>query len=61
MMRRLRCYLFFLVSFSIVAVTSQTVTAKSLSVEEARAIAEEAYIYGFAIVENYKAIFGMCV
>ena len=22
---------------------------------------EEAYIYGFAIVENYKAIFGMCI
>ncbi len=29
--------------------------------DEARALAEDAYTYGFAIVENYKAIFGMCV
>jgi hypothetical protein len=33
----------------------------TLTPDEARQIAEEAYIYGFAIVENYKAIFGMCV
>ena len=32
-----------------------------LTADEARALAEEAYTYGFAIVENYKAIFGMCV
>ncbi|MEA1896875.1 MAG: DUF1214 domain-containing protein [Bacteroidota bacterium] len=32
-----------------------------LSAEEAKEIAKEAYIYGFAIVENYKAIFGMCI
>ena len=32
-----------------------------LAPSEARQIAEEAYIYGFAIVENYKALFGMCV
>ncbi|MCO5228520.1 MAG: DUF1214 domain-containing protein [Thermomicrobiales bacterium] len=29
--------------------------------ESAKALAFEAYIYGFAIVENYKAIFGFCV
>jgi hypothetical protein len=34
---------------------------QNLTPSEARKIAEEAYIYGFAIVENYKAIFGMCV
>ena len=34
---------------------------RNLTSSEARQIAEEAYIYGFAIVENYKAIFGMCV
>ena len=33
----------------------------NLTPSEAQQIAEEAYIYGFAIVENYKAIFGMCV
>ena len=32
-----------------------------LSAEEAKEIAKQAYIYGFAIVENYKAIFGMCI
>ena len=32
-----------------------------LSPKDARQLAEEAYVYGFAIVENYKAIFGMCV
>lgn len=37
-------------------------TASSeLAPSEPREIAEEAYIYGFAVVENYKAIFGMCV
>ena len=34
---------------------------KPLTVDHARRLAEEAYVYGFAIVENYKAIFGMCV
>lgn len=29
--------------------------------DEARDLAIEAYTYGFAVVENYKAIFGMCV
>jgi len=29
--------------------------------DEARALAYEAYTFGFAIVENYRAIFGMCV
>lgn len=32
-----------------------------LDASHARALAEEAYVYGFAMVENYKAIFGMCV
>lgn len=32
-----------------------------LGVGEAHRLAFEAYVYGFAIVENYKAIFGMCV
>ena len=34
---------------------------KKLTSEDAHQLAEEAYAYGFAIVENYKAIFGMCV
>ncbi|WP_200979114.1 DUF1254 domain-containing protein [Echinicola sp. 20G] len=33
----------------------------SITAEEAKKLAEEAYIYGFRIVENYKAIFGMCI
>ncbi|MGI9614212.1 MAG: hypothetical protein ACR2QO_14975 [Acidimicrobiales bacterium] len=36
-------------------------STKGQLVENARALAKEAYIYGFAIVENYKAIFGLCV
>ncbi len=32
-----------------------------LTADEAERLAEEAYTYGFAIVENYKALFGMCV
>ena len=32
-----------------------------MNVEVARGLAVEAYTYGFAMVENYKAIFGMCV
>jgi len=35
--------------------------AKEISIEQAKALAEEAYIFGFGIVENYKAIFGMCI
>ncbi len=34
---------------------------KPVSPDEARKLAEEAYVYGFGIVENYKAIFGMSV
>lgn len=34
---------------------------EQLSPAEARVLAVEAYTYGFAIVENYRAIFGMCV
>lgn len=34
---------------------------KTLTAEDARQLAEEAYVYGFAIVENYKAIYDMCV
>jgi hypothetical protein len=33
----------------------------TITAEDARHLAEEAYVYGFAIVENYKAIYGMCV
>jgi Protein of unknown function (DUF1214) len=32
-----------------------------LTAAEARVLADEACVYGFAIVENYKAMFGMCV
>lgn len=32
-----------------------------LTAESARELATEAYTYGFAVVENYRAIFGMCV
>ncbi len=33
----------------------------SLTAKEAESIAYEAYVYGYGIVENYKAIFGMSV
>lgn len=32
-----------------------------LTPAEARLLAVEAYTFGFAIVENYRAIFGMCI
>ncbi|WP_435135835.1 DUF1254 domain-containing protein [Formosa sp. A9] len=41
--------------------TQSTQTINSITAAEAKAIAEEAYVYGFGIVENYKAIFGMCI
>jgi hypothetical protein len=37
------------------------VSMPPLSASEARQLAFEAYTYGFAIVENYRAMFGMCV
>lgn len=47
----------------IAVLTSCQPSAKqeSVTAEEAKVLAEEAYIYGFGIVENYKAVFGMCV
>lgn len=33
----------------------------NLHPSEVQQIAEEAYVYAFAIVENYKAMFGMCI
>ncbi|MCH9839172.1 DUF1214 domain-containing protein [bacterium] len=35
--------------------------AERITAEAARALAVEAYTYGFAMVESYKAIFAMCV
>ncbi|MGB5465183.1 MAG: DUF1254 domain-containing protein [Sedimenticolaceae bacterium] len=35
--------------------------ADDLTAEEARELAEEACVFGFAIVENYKSMFGMSV
>ncbi len=32
-----------------------------ISRDDARALSEEAYLYGYAIVENYRAVFGMSV
>jgi hypothetical protein len=34
---------------------------QSITAAEARAIAEEAYVFGYAMVENYKSIFGFCL
>jgi len=49
-------------AFSVQSALATTPSSQDkLTVEEARQLAEEAYIYGFAIVENYKALFGMCV
>ncbi|MFF2083369.1 DUF1254 domain-containing protein [Nocardia sp. NPDC058176] len=36
-------------------------TSSPLTAATARALAEQAYLYGFAIVENYRAMWGMCV
>jgi len=41
--------------------TTQAQPAPLLTPEEARAIALEAYVFGFAMVENYKSIFGFCL
>jgi len=37
------------------------VFSNQLNPDQAHELAVEAYTYGFAMVENYKAIFGMCV
>ena len=34
---------------------------QSITAAEARAVAEEAYVFGYAMVENYKSIFGFCL
>jgi hypothetical protein len=34
--------------------TANSATAPSLPVDEARAIAKEAYIYGFPLVDSYR-------
>lgn len=36
-------------------------TAGQMTPDKARSLAFEAYTYGFAIVENYRAMFGMCI
>jgi hypothetical protein len=36
------------------ALTAKSATAQSLTVDEARAIAKEAYIYGFPLVDSYR-------
>ena len=36
-------------------------TVSNITPSEAKELAYEAYTYGFAVVENYRAIFGMCV
>ena len=60
MIRRYR-YLLWFFSIAITMATPRISIASDLKVHEARTLAEEAYVYGFGIVENYKAIFGMCI
>jgi hypothetical protein len=36
------------------ALTAKSATAQTLTVDEARAIAKEAYIYGFPLVDSYR-------
>ncbi len=54
-------YLLCLFSIAIVMASPRIMMASELKAIEAEALAEEAYIYGFGIVENYKAIFGMSI
>ena len=52
----------FMMIFSGTAVTSTANAIEhNISAKQANKIAYDAYIYGYAIVENYKAIFGMSV
>jgi len=53
--------LLWLFSIAMIIAIPRISTAADLRADEARVLAEEAYIYGFAIVENYKAIFGMSI
>lgn len=39
----------------------QAKATHTVSPEEARALAEEGYIFAYAIIENYKTMFGMCI
>ena len=50
-----------LIGVLVLALNPRAIQADDLTPTEAKALAEEAFICGFAIVENYKAIFGMCV
>ena len=50
-----------LIGVLVLALNPRAVRADDLTPTEAKTLAEEAYVCGFAIVENYKAIFGMCV
>lgn len=43
----------------VMAVTANAQT--ELKPEEARAIAEEGYVFGYAMIENYKTMFGFCI
>ena len=57
-----RCqYLFCLISLVMTLSVPGNSIASDIKADEAKTLAEEAYIYGFGIVENYKAIFGMSV
>jgi hypothetical protein len=42
--------------FGVLAFASTVIQAKDITLDEARTIAEEAYVFGFAIVEHNKAI-----
>ncbi|MDC0935145.1 DUF1254 domain-containing protein [Pirellulales bacterium] len=45
----------------VLAVGSVTGSAQELNVDEAKEIARDAYIYGFPIVENYKAMYASAI
>ncbi len=55
-----RCLVKFLFLAALLVLPTQSLAAP-LNAEEARDLAEEAYIFGFAIVENYKSMYGMSV
>ena len=50
----LKCGAVLIAAVSLVMLAPPTASAQSNSPEEARAIAKEAYIYGFPMVDNYR-------
>jgi hypothetical protein len=60
-MQKLMLYTGLILAFLLIAFAAQAQDTKKLSPEEAEAIAKQAFIYGYPMVENYKTMYGYAV